>query len=49
MQDVVNSKLSFVKAFPVQLIKAMEHVNLEKIEEIRIRVNCPVILKGRLE
>lgn len=45
MQEIVNTKLNFIKAFPIQLIKCMENINLEKVEEIRIRVNNPVILR----
>lgn len=33
------------KSFPEELVQAMQNTNLERIEEIRIRVNKPVILK----
>ena len=38
-------KLSISKCFPDELVQAINNVNLEKIEEIRIRVGRPVILK----
>lgn len=38
-------KIIISKSFPSELVQAMGSVNLEKIEEIRIRVNQPVILK----
>ena len=38
-------KNTILKNFPYDLVQAIKSVNLEKIEEIRIRVNKPVILK----
>ena len=37
-------KNMIIKGFPDGLIQAMNNINLEKIEEIRIRVDKPVIL-----
>lgn len=38
-------KSIILKSFPIELVQAMENINFEKVEEIRIRVNKPVILK----
>ena len=38
-------KILLFKSFPEGLLKSMENVNLEKVDEIRIRVDKPVILK----
>ncbi len=38
-------KYTILKNFPESLVQAMEQVNLEKVEEIRIRVNRPIIIK----
>lgn len=38
-------KNMIIKGFPDGLIQAMNNINLEKIEEIRIRVDKPVILR----
>lgn len=38
-------KATMLRNFPAEIVKEMENVNFEKIEEIRIRVNRPVILK----
>lgn len=38
-------KSIIIKCFPSSLVQAMESINFEKIEEIRIRVNKPVILR----
>ena len=38
-------KLILYKSFPEGLLSSIENVNLEKVEEIRIRVGMPVILK----
>lgn len=38
-------KTTILKNFPPELVKEIEGVNFEKVEEIRIRVNRPVILK----
>lgn len=38
-------QMAILRNFPAGLVQAMENINLEKIEEIRIRVNKPVILK----
>lgn len=38
-------KIMIVKSFPEGLVQVMNNINLEKIEEIRIRVDKPVILK----
>lgn len=38
-------RVMMTKSFPEGLVQAMDNINLEKIEEIRIRVNKPVILK----
>lgn len=40
-----NFKNIILKTFPEELVKLMSNINLEKVEEIRIRVNSPVILK----
>ena len=38
-------KIMIIKSFPEGLVQVMDNINLEKIEEIRIRVDKPVILK----
>lgn len=38
-------KATMLRNFPAEIVKEIENVNFEKIEEIRIRVNRPVILK----
>ena len=38
-------RIMIIKSFPEGLVQAMDNINLEKIEEIRIRVDKPVILK----
>ena len=38
-------KILLFKSFPEGLLKSTENVNLEKVDEIRIRVDKPVILK----
>ena len=38
-------KITILKNFPENLVQAIEHVNLEKVEEIRIRVNKPIIVQ----
>ena len=38
-------KSLIAKCFPNELVQAMNKVNFEKAEEIRIRVGRPVILK----
>ena len=38
-------KSIILKCFPSSLVQAMENINFGKIEEIRIRVNKPVILR----
>lgn len=38
-------KITIFKNLPPELVKEIECVNFEKVEEIRIRVNRPVILK----
>jgi len=38
-------KATILRNFPLGLVQAMENINLEKIEEIRIRVNKQVILR----
>lgn len=45
MQKEELLKNTILKNFPYDLVQAIKSVNLEKIEEIRIRVNKPVILK----
>lgn len=45
MNKVEISKAIILKSFPIELVQAMENINFEKVEEIRIRVNKPVILK----
>ena len=45
MNKIEMLKMIIIKSFPEPLIQCMENVNLEKIEEIRIRVDKPVILK----
>ena len=48
MNKIENLKSIILKCFPIELIKSLENINLEKIEEIRIRTNHPVILKTGL-
>lgn len=45
MSKLEMLKLLIYKSFPDGLIQAIENTNIEKLEEIRIRVNNPVILK----
>lgn len=45
MNKTEISKSIILKSFPIALVQAMENINFEKVEEIRIRVNKPVILK----
>lgn len=45
MKKIEILKLVICKSFPDGLVQSMENVNFEKIEEIRIRVDKPVILK----
>ena len=45
MKTLEILKSIIIKSFPENLVQAMNNVNLEKIEEIRIRVGRPVILK----
>lgn len=46
MSKLENFKSIISKSFPAGLIKSMENINLEKVEEIRIRVQRPVIMKA---
>lgn len=48
MNKIEILKITILKNFPDELVQAMQTVNLEKIEEIRIRVNNPIILKTGL-
>ncbi|MBR2786742.1 MAG: stage III sporulation protein AA [Clostridia bacterium] len=45
MKTLESLKSIIIKSFPEDLVQALNHVNLEKVEEIRIRVGKPVILK----
>ena len=45
MSKLTILKGMIIKSFPEGLIQKMENINLEKIEEMRIRVDKPVILK----
>lgn len=38
-------RFTILKNFPENIVQAMEQINLEKVEEIRIRVNKPIIIK----
>lgn len=45
MNKIELIKLTILKKLPYNLVQTMQNVNFEKIEEIRIRANKPVILK----
>ena len=45
MSNIELLKSIIVKSFPSSLVQAIYNVNFEKLEEIRIRANNPVILK----
>ncbi len=45
MRTLETLKSIIIKCFPEELVQAMNNVNYEKVEEIRIRVGKPVILK----
>lgn len=45
MNTVELLKMQITKNFPLELVQALNNINFLKIEEIRIRVNNPVILK----
>ena len=45
MNKLAIFKSAIAKSFPEELVQALQNVNLEKVEEIRIRANEPVILK----
>ncbi len=48
MNKIEMLRCTIIKNFPENLVQAFENVNLEKIEEIRVRVNKPIILKSGL-
>lgn len=41
--------LNILKYFPEQITNKIKEHSLEKLEEIRIRTNCPIILKYQVE
>ena len=45
MSKQEDFKKIIINCFPEGLIKSMNSINIEKVEEIRIRVNRPIILK----
>lgn len=45
MNKLETLKMIFYRNFPEELVQAMNNVNLEKVEEIRIRAGRPIILK----
>ena len=45
MSNIDMLKSIIIKCFPNSLVQAMNNVNFDKLEEIRIRANNPVILK----
>lgn len=45
MSDINAFKFFLFKCIPAELVQAINNINFEKVEEIRIRANNPVILK----
>lgn len=45
MSDINTFRIFLFKCIPSELVQALNNINLEKVEEIRIRNNNPVILK----
>jgi stage III sporulation protein AA len=45
MSNIDVLKSIILKSFPSKLVQALNEINFEKVEEIRIRANNPVILK----
>lgn len=45
MSQKEKLKSTILKNFPSSLVQAMDNINFEKVEEIRIRVNKPVIVR----